>query len=222
MNSNFLRRGIPAAIALTLLAGGLSVAAQPAGAQASRVGADPVAIPELRAEFERAAKLGLATEPLIAKARQGFVAAASTGRIRDAVRGLTDRLVKARTALQPVRSDAELEAGASALQSGIPDGVLRDLRKVDRNRSLAVPIGVLEELVVRGVPLKQAATNVQAMLRRNVGDVIIASVGRNVQGDVASGLAPSVAMDVRSRGVLSLPQAAAAGAAVAPTRIPPP
>jgi hypothetical protein len=131
--------------------------------------------------------------------------------------------VKARTALQPVQNAAELEAGANALQVGISDAVLRDLRKVDRTRSLAVPIGVLHELVVRGVPLDQATTNVRAMLQRNLGDVVIAAVGRNVQGDVASGLAPSVAMDVRSRGVLSLPQAVAPGAAVAPTRtIPPP
>lgn len=201
----------------------LSAVAASVAAQQPRVPADPASVPELRAEFERATSLGLPTGPLVAKARQGYLAPASPARIRDALRALTDRMVTARTALSPVHSELELEAGAHALQAGIPARVLRDLRAADPGRSLTVAIGVLQELVVRGVPLKQATASVDAMVRRQMADVVIASVGRNVQGDVASGLAPSVAMDVRSRGVLSLPQAAVTGPAVAPTttRIPP-
>jgi hypothetical protein len=213
-NVLFVRAARAAALALVLGAS--------AGAQQSRTPQDPTTVPELRPEFERAVALGLPTAPLVSKARQGYLAPASPARIRDALRALTDRMVVARTALNPVQSDTELEAAAHALQTGIPERVLRELRAADPGRSLTVAIGVLQELVVRGVPLKQATASVEAMVRRQMADVVIASVGRNVQGDVASGLAPSVAMDVRSRGVLSLPQAAVAGPAVAPTTTRPP
>jgi hypothetical protein len=44
------------------------------------------------------------------------------------------------------------------------------------------------------------------MLQHNVTDVAMTIVGQDVQSLVASGVAPSAALDVRSKGVLSLPQ----------------
>jgi hypothetical protein len=208
-------RYVVAALALVLTSNGLA-------AQQARVPADPTTVPELKPEFDRATKLGLPIDALVASARKGYLLAVSTNKIREALRERTDRLVAAREALKPVQSNAELEAGANALQSSIPERELRELRRVAKGRSLEVPIGVLEELVASGVSPKQAADNVKQMISKNVADVHIASLGTFVQGDVASGLAPSLALDVRSKGVLSLPQAAATPLQVAPnSKIPP-
>ena len=200
----------------------LALSAATAVAQQVPMSVDPRTVPELKAEFARAAKLGLPEAPLVSRARLGYSYNASVKRIGDVMHALTDRMVMARNALTPVQADAELEAGANAIQSGVPERVLRNLRTAQPVRSLAVPIGVLQELVLRGVPWKQAAVKVDSMLKRNVADVQIALLGRDIQADIASGLAPSVALDVRSRGVLSLPQGAVQGSAVAPTTIRPP
>jgi hypothetical protein len=215
MTGNLLRRGLGVALALIFTVG-------PAASQQGRAPIDPGTVPQLKAELDRAAKLGLNVTPLYAVARNGSLRAASTRAIRDAMRRVTDRLVTARDALNPVHGDAELAAGADAIQFGVPGQTLRELRAVRRTRSLVVPIGVLQELVVRGVPVKKAAATVVAFLRADATDVAIAAVGSDLPALIAQGLAPSVALDVRSKGVLSLPQGALPGSAVAPTTIRPP
>ena len=211
MMNTVVRRGAVAGMALLIC----SVAA----AAQTHAPVDPATVPELRAEFARAEQLGLNVAPLIAKARQGYLASASTNRVRDAVRGMTDRLVAAREALAPVQADGELEAGANAMQHGVSRDALRQLRAIERSRSLIVPLGVLQDLVeVRGVSVKDAMATVVKLVRNRVADTQIAMLGRNVQGDVALGLAPSVAMEVRLKGVLSLPQGPLQGTAVAPNR----
>jgi hypothetical protein len=211
MKTSMVFRGLAAV--LVFAAAGHAVSAQQ-----SRAAVDPASVPELKAEFDRAAKLGLSVEPLIAKARQGYFGLASTSKIRVAVHTMTDRLVTARQALDPVQGDAELLAGADAIQKGVPDEVLRQLRALQRTRSLAVPLGVLQDLVDRGVSVKDATASVTTLVKRNIADTQIASLSKNVQGDITQGLAPSVAMQLRLKGVLSLPQALAPAAAVAPSR----
>jgi hypothetical protein len=201
-------------VALTL------IAIAPAGAQ--RVPADIPAVPALKPEFDRAEKLGLPTEPLIATARLGYQGSIPTSKIREAVKGQADRMVAAREALAPVQSDAELTAGAEALRYRIPAKVLKSMRAANPGRSLAVPIGVLHDLVLRGVPWQQASTTVEALLLRKQNDVQIAALNQEVYALVASsGLAPSAAIEALSRGVLSLPQSVGVGAVVAPQPKPP-
>lgn len=212
MMTTFLRRAFVAASALTM---GASLAA----AQQGRA-VDPRTVPELKAEFDRALKLGLPTEPLDTKAREGFMKQASPKQIRDAVRGFADRMVEARDALKPSPSTAEIEAGVGALQADIPASVLRKMRQSQRNRPLEVPIGALTELVTRGVPLLKAVPQVESMLKSNTADVQIAALASLVQSDVAQGVAPTVAFELRSKGVLSLPQAPLAGVAAPAIRPP--
>jgi hypothetical protein len=213
MKTPLLRHALGVALSL--------VAIGAAGAQ--RVPADIPAVPALKPEFERAEKLGLPTEPLIATARFGYQVSIPTSKIREAVKGQTDRMVIAREALAPVQSDAELTAGAEALRQKIPAKVLKSMRAANPSRSLAVPIGVLHDLVLRGVPVPQATTTVEALLKRNHNDVQIAALNQEVHALVASsGLAPSAAIEALSRGVLSLPQSAGVGAVVAPQTVKPP
>ncbi|HYV96228.1 MAG TPA: hypothetical protein VE967_02095 [Gemmatimonadaceae bacterium] len=213
MTRSLIRSGAAAALALLALHGG-SVA----HAQQPRT-TDPASVPELKTEFDRAAKLGLNAEILVAKARQGYLGAASTGKIRSVVHAYTDRLVAARDALAPVHDDAELVAGAEVMQKDVPASVLRTLRAAQRTQSLVVAIGALQDLVeIRGVSVKQATDMVLTMVKNHATDTQIASVGQKVQEDVALGLAPSLAMEVRLKGVLSLPQGPAASPQLAPNR----
>jgi hypothetical protein len=181
-----------------------------------------VPVPDLRSdatlsyEFDRAIALGLPVAALEAKAREGYLKGAGAVRVREVVRQLADRMIEAREALAPVHSANEILEGAKALQQGVPASVLRGLRATQRERSLEVSLGVLTELVVRKVPVQRAAAEVTKMLQRNVSETILIAFGRGVQGDISAGLAPTVALDIRSRGVLSLPQLPLAGAVLAP------
>jgi len=215
MTTSLFRRGLMVAGALLLTAG-------LADAQGGRSAGDPTIVPELQAEFDRAEKLGLPVEPLMAKAREGYLKQASPKQVRDAVRGMADRMVKARKALQPVHGTAELVAGADALQQNIPESVLHELRAARRTRSIEVPLGVLTELVVRRVPLQRAVATVTLMLERDISERQMIVFGAGVQGDIAAGVAPTVALDIRSRGVLSLPQSPLQGTALDPLRVIPP
>lgn len=212
MMMTVLRRALVAVSAVTM---GASFAV----AQQGRI-VDPRSVPELKAEFDRAEKLGLPIEPLDTKAREGFMKVASAKSVRDAVRDYADRMVRARDALKPTRGPAEIAAGADALQFDIPERVLRNLRQAQKNRSLEVPLGLLTELVVQGVPLQKATAQVESMVKAGVAESRMIALVTDVQKDVAQGVAPTTALDLRSKGVLSLPQAPAAGVA-APAVKPP-
>lgn len=201
MKKTLMRAACGVALAL---AGMMQVAA----AQTSP-GPDPTAIPALQAEFDRAAKQSVPAAPLVATARHGLMIGAPLNKIRDAVRGQADRYVTAREVLSPVQGAGELEAGADALQQKIPKSVLADLRKAHPSRSLTMSIGVLQELVSRGVEVKKAVATIDMMLSRKESDTRIASLGTDIQGYLETGLAPSAAFEAISRGVLSLPQSAA-------------
>ena len=178
---------------------------------------DPRTVPELQSEFARAEKMGLPVEPLVAMARKGYWQDASDKQIRDAVRGYARRIERARTALRPARP-AEMLAGADALNAGVPERVLKSLRAAARTRSIEVPLGVLTELVSRGVPVANAAEGVETLLKREALDAQMIALGNDVLGDVAAGVAPTVALDIRSQGVLSLLPAPGQAALVAPNR----
>ena len=188
-----------------------------ATAAAQQTVPDPRKVPELQSEFARAEKMGLPVEPLVAVARKGYWQDASDKQIRDAVRGYARRMEKARAALQPARP-AEMLAGADALNVGVPERVLKNLRAAARTRSIEVPLGVLTELVSRGVPVANAAERVETLLRREALDAQMLALGNDVIGDVAAGVAPTVALDIRSQSVLSLLPAPGQAALVAPNR----
>lgn len=209
MIRQMIRRGFVAAGAVAMTAS-LAVAQGP-----RQVPPDPQTVPELKAEFDRAVKLGVPTSPLVEKAREGYVKQASPKMIREALHGLTDRMVRAQAALQPVHSVGEVTAGAFALSIDIPERVLRNLRKEQKTRSIEVPLAVLANLVSRGVPLQQAAAQVNSLMSRNATESQMIALASLVESDIASGLAPSTALDVRSRGVLSATQGSLPGAAAA-------
>jgi hypothetical protein len=196
-----------------------SVSAAPAFAQGPTV--LPIADVEARQAVEREIALaeaqGLPVQPLIAKAMEGVAKQATGERIRVAVASLAKRLEQARTLLAPSPSVAELVSGAAALELNVPPAMLKQIRATwPRSQSVVMPLDVLTELVARKVPAKRALEQLTILMVAGATPAQIAGLGASVQSDVASGLAPDAALEVRARGVMSLLPSPAAQAALAP------
>lgn len=190
-------------------------AASVAHAQVARLdaSADPAVRRAVEREVVAARSTGLPEGLLIAKANEGIAKRATPKRIADAVAALGKRLQVASDQLAPNPSEDEIAAGADALYVGVPAPILKKMRAAWPNRSLALPLGVLTELVAKGLPADRAARTVTDLMTRGATNVQLYALSQSVQGDVAAGWAPEAALDLRARGVMSLlPPAPAASA----------
>jgi hypothetical protein len=147
---------------------------------------------------------GVPIDPLIGKVREGVAKKSDPALIETAVRLLAKRLEISYAALAPTFSVEELSAGADALQVGVPASTLRDLRKIWKTRPLTVPLGILYELVSRQVPVTRATRRVRELMDKGANDAQLAALSANVVADVAAGLAPDAALELRAKGVMSL------------------
>ena len=159
---------------------------------------------------------GLPVQPLISKAMEGVTKRASGSAIQEAVESLAERLEQARSLLSPSPSVAELVSGADALAIGVPAPMLKKIRAAWPKQSVVMPLDVLTELVARGIKADQALERLTTLMAQGATPAHIAGLGASVQSDVASGLAPDAALEVRARGVMSLLPSPAAQAAGAP------
>lgn len=165
----------------------------------------------------QAAAKGLPVQPLLAKAMEGVTKHATGELIQAAVASLAQRLEQAQTLLAPSPSAAEVISGADALGVGVPGEMLTRIRAAwPRERSVAMPLDVLTELKARNVPVEHAVEQITSLMARGATPSQIAGLGASVQSDVAAGLAPDAALEVRARGVMSLLPSAAAQAVGAP------
>lgn len=173
----------------------------------------------IRAIIADAAARGLPTAPLVTKVREGLAKRAAPDRIRTATALLMERLAVAQGAMAPSQSVDELAAAADALQVGIPASTLRDMRKIWPSKPLTVPLGVLAEMVANGVSRPVATRRVRELLLKGATLTQFATLGTTVGRDIAAGLAPDAAMELRSKGVLSLIESRAGiGTTSAPLR----
>lgn len=169
---------------------------------------------------------GLPTDPLVDKALEGATKKAAGPRIQAAVSMLLLRLEAARDALAPNPTSRDIAAGADALAYGATREALKAMRAIRPNGSVAVPLGVLTQLVASGVPVARATRVVSDLLRRGARDEQLIALNDDVRSYVAAGASPEVALDVRTRGLnavlppsggttgagdLSLPTAASGG-----------
>ena len=146
---------------------------------------------------------GLPLEPLVAKALEGVEKEAPPARIEAAVKGMMQRLSVARDALKPAVSDREVTAGADALAMGVPAEVLQAFRAMSRRRSTAVALGVLSQLVSRGVPVGEATRGVGKLVERRASDAQLLALGQEVQRDLSQGIGAVTALELRTRALVA-------------------
>ncbi|HEY7028915.1 MAG TPA: hypothetical protein VH438_14980 [Gemmatimonadales bacterium] len=112
---------------------------------------------------DSAAQHGLPTEPLVQKALEGQSKGADGGRIVAAVRTLSGQLGEASTTLGPGAPEADVVAGAACLKAGATPEMITELRRLRPEQSLAVPLGVLSDLVALGVDVPKAWEQVHSL-----------------------------------------------------------
>jgi hypothetical protein len=157
---------------------------------------------------------GLPVDPILAKVRYALVVHAPPGRIVATARDMAARLEVARDALAPHPSANDIAAGEAALNY-VPRDVLTRVRTATpRDSSVAVPLGVLTQLVSNGVSVKRAAEIVTSLIKHGASGQQLASLSNDVNSDVQRGGRPDDALDVRMRG-LTAALAPAGAAAVA-------
>ena len=160
---------------------------------------------------------GLPLEPLVDKALEGATKHASGTRIQAAVSMLLQRLEAARDALAPNPGPRDIAAGADALAYGATREALAAMRAIRPNESVAVPLGVLTQLVASGVPVARATRVVADLLRRGARDEQLIALNNDVRSFIAAGASPQAALDVRTRGLNAVlpPGGGSAGADLA-------
>ena len=164
--------------------------------------------------LDSAATRGLPIEPLVDKALEGATKHAAGTRIEAAVSTLLQRLEAARDALAPNPGPRDIAAGADALAYGATREALATMRAIRPNESVAVPLGVLTQLVASGVPIARATRVVADLMRRGARDEQLIALNNDVRSFIAAGASPQAALDVRTRGLNAVlpPGAGTAGA----------
>ena len=147
---------------------------------------------------------GLPVEPLVDKALEGATKRAAGPRIQAAVSALLRRLELARDALAPNPGPRDIAAGADALAYGATREALTAMRAIRPNESVAVPLGVLTQLVASGVSVSRATRAVAELLRRGARDEQLIALNEDVRSYVAAGASPEAALDVRARGLTAV------------------
>jgi hypothetical protein len=147
---------------------------------------------------------GVPREPLVSKALEGVAKNASSKTIRSAMAALQKRLTRAHDLLGPSATVDELSACADALYVDVPTKTIVLMHDAAPRRSIAVELGVLTELVARGVSPKKASQMILDLMARGATGAQLTALNAAVQSDVAAGLPPETALERHGRGILSL------------------
>jgi hypothetical protein len=152
---------------------------------------------------DSADRVGLPVEPLVDKALEGASKRAPGPRIVFALRTLVGELGLARQTLGGTASEQEIAAAAGALHIGVRPAELTRLRVARGRQPLTVALGVLSDLVARGVPTDTATTAVLTLAEAHIDDDDLVEFRRSVERDIALGAPPSAAAAVRVGGIAS-------------------
>ena len=185
-----------------LVIAALALAARAAPAQdprLDRLDRETAAVVARLIDSARAA--ALPTDPLVGVALEGLSRRAAGGRIVQAVREYFHALRDAHGALGAASSAAEVVSGAGAVLSGVPPHTLRALRAARPRAPLTVPLVVLADLIVRGVPADTAAAAVVVATRAGLPDADLAALRRFVERDIVAGVPPGAALASRLQSV---------------------
>lgn len=145
---------------------------------------------------------GLPTEPIVAKISQGVLFHSPADRIVVAAQSVVARLDDARLALAPKPTQSDIAAGENALGvDGVTKAALQMVRATSPNRPVAVPLGLLAQLVASKVPVSRATKIVTDLIKRGATDPQLLALGNNVDADVLHGARAMASLDVRLQGL---------------------
>lgn len=171
-----------------------------AGAQTSLdfVDADRETIAQLTRIVESVKAANLPTEPVVAKAGLAARFHKPPAQMIAAVQAVATHLEEARDALGDATPTADVMAGADALAfKGVTKEMLARIRAAKSGRSIAVPIGLMAQLVASGVAPKEAADIVTRLVRGNASNAQLVSLGNDVSQDVMAGAGAMSALQIR-------------------------
>jgi hypothetical protein len=152
---------------LLLLGGALPLLAQDPRLT-SRFAA-PVAV-RLAATIDSAEREGLPTEPMMLRALEGQAKGATPDQIVAALARLGGALRTARTTLGPEAPAPELTTAAAALQAGVPQLRLAELRQLRGGMPVTAPLGAYLDLIARGASADGAWNRISDLARRRASD----------------------------------------------------
>jgi hypothetical protein len=160
---------------------------------------------------------GLPVEPIIAKVQQAITMKAPASRMLAAAEAVARRLEQAREALAPALTEGDIVAGADALSVGVTPKSVHRVRVASPRDPVAVPLGVLAQLVANHVSQDRATDMVIGLLTRGVSNAQLASLGNDVNGDISRGGNPDDAFDIRVRGLVPLLGSPSSATAASPS-----
>ena len=158
---------------------------------------DSVTAFALRAVFDSAAERGLPTAPLVNRALEGAARHANGALIVRVVRAHAAALSEARDVLGTESTAAELDAGATALRSGIDARTLAAVRATRSAGAAVTPLMVLTDIVQRGVPSVAARDAVTSLARMPRSDDALMGLQVTVAKNAMRG--PGMAVDALNR-----------------------
>ncbi len=184
----------------------LAFSARGARAQDSLVfkGADRETKAALAKIVAEASARGLPTAPIVSKAQFALVVHAPANRIVATAQAVADRLDASRAALATDTLSADITNGEDALSFKIPKEILTRIHLVAPNRSIAVPLAVLTQLVASDVPAEHASGIVIRLMRQGATSTQLLALGNNVSSDVQRGARGAESADIRLRGLTPL------------------
>jgi hypothetical protein len=147
---------------------------------------------------------GLPVDPIVGRVRYGVIMHAQPQLIVSTVRALAARLAVARDALEPRPTPDDIASGAVALEFGATKDELRAVRKASSDQPMSPPLGVLAQLVASGISHKRAAQIVTDLIKRHATANQLATLGNDVNADVANGAQAMAALDIRLRGLTAV------------------
>ncbi|HEY3933786.1 MAG TPA: hypothetical protein VGL65_04145 [Gemmatimonadales bacterium] len=150
----------------------IAAATAPAKAQDPRISArfPAAAAARLDVVIDSAGREGLPTDPLVLRALEGQAKNVPLDRIVDALGRLRDALHAARVTLGPSAAATELTTAAAALEAGVPDARLAELRQLRSGQSLTAPLAAYLDLIASGVSASQAWSRIADLARHRATD----------------------------------------------------
>jgi hypothetical protein len=184
-----------------------AVAVRSAGAQDSLrfVGGDATTSREVSQIIDAAVTDGLPARLILSKARFALAVHTPGPKIVETAKAMLARLVVARRAIAPHAQEGDLAGAEAALSYDVSPEILKRISLASPKQPIAVPLGVLTQLVADKVPAERAGDMVTKLLQRGATTEQIAKLGNEVTTDVKVAGYPAVdALTMRYKGLIPL------------------